>query len=80
MTEDQRNIGYLLGVLHATRKMPRPIEFFASELSMVRGNGLDIHGLMDAMIERGLVECLKDGLGVKRYLITKGGIDAWDAL
>lgn len=79
MTEDQRNIGYMLELAHATRKVARPIEWFATEMRQVRGT-VDAHGLMDVMMDRGLISRERDGLGVWRYTITDKGVAVWDAL
>ena len=79
MTEDQINKGYLLEIAHATRKVPRTIEYFAGQMTQIRGR-VDTRALMDVMLDDGLVECHKDGLDVRRYQITGKGVAAWDAL
>ena len=79
MTEDQINTGYLLEIAHATRKVPRTIEYFAGQLNQIRGR-VDTRALMDVMMDNGLMACEKDGLGARRYTITEKGVAAWDAI
>ena len=79
MTNDQKDLGYLLEILHATRKVPRTLEWIDSELRVIRGK-VDTRALLDQLEDKGMVAVERDGLGIRRYTITAKGVDAWDAL
>jgi len=80
MTSDQKAKAYLLEILHACAGVPRPIEYLATELGLVAGRHVATRELIDQMVEDGLAEMSKDGLGIKRWAITAKGRAAWESL
>jgi hypothetical protein len=79
MTEDQKAMSLVLEFLHAARGVPVAATRLAAEARLC-GFRNDLTGVLDLMEERGLIERWPDALGVRRYVMTAAGKEAFDAL
>jgi hypothetical protein len=79
MTEDQKAMSLILELLHAAKGVPVAASRLASDARYC-GYRNDLGGVLDLMEDRKLVERFPDPLGVRRYVMTKAGKGAFDAL
>ena len=76
MTEDQKSMSLILDVLAASKETPRAWGYLADELRLAGRTCGDVPALLDAMKTAGLVESIRDGLGIIRWKITREGMAA----
>jgi hypothetical protein len=79
MTEDQKAMSLILELLHASKGVPVAASRLASDAKYC-GFRNDLTGVLDLMEERKLIKRFPDGLGVRRYLMTESGKEAFDVL
>jgi hypothetical protein len=79
MTEDQKAMSLILELLHAAKGLPVPATRLANDVKYC-GFRNEISGVLDLMEERKLIERWPDPLGVRRYVMTAAGKEAFDAL
>jgi len=79
MTEDQKAMSLILELLHAAKGVPVAAARLASDAKYC-GYRNDLTGVLDLMEERGLIDRFPDPLGVRRYVMTDAGKEAFDAL
>lgn len=79
MTEDQKAMSLILELLHAAKGVPVAATRLAAEAKYC-GHRNEISGVLDQMEERELIERFPDALGVRRYVLTPAGKEAFDEL
>lgn len=79
MTEDQKAMSLLLELLHAAKGVPVASSRLAADAKYC-GYRNDLTGIIDLMEERKLIERFPDALGVRRYVLTPAGKEAFDGL
>jgi hypothetical protein len=79
MTEDQKAMSLVLELLHAAKGVPVSATRLSNDAKYC-GYRNDLAGVLDLMEERGLIARFADGLGVRRYLMTDAGKEAFDGL
>jgi DNA-binding HxlR family transcriptional regulator len=79
MTEDQKAMSLILELLHAAKGVPVADTRLAQEVRYC-GFRNEISGILRRMVREELIEEMEDGLGIVRYVLTKAGKEAFDAL
>lgn len=79
MTEDQKAMSLILELLHAAKGVPVPASRLANDVKYC-GFRNEISGILDMMEERDLIARFPDALGVRRYVLTDTGKEAFDGL
>lgn len=79
MTEDQKAMSLVLEFLHAAKGVPMAATRLAQEAKYC-GFHNDLSGVLDLMEDRKLIERWPDPLGVRRYVMTGAGKEAFDVL
>lgn len=79
MTEDQKAMSLILELLHASKGVPVPMSRLTADVKYC-GYRNEISGVLDLMEDRKLIERFPDPLGVRRYVMTDAGKEAFDAL
>lgn len=79
MTEDQKAMSLILELLHAAKGVPVAMSRLSADVKYC-GYRNEIAGVLDLMEERQLIAKFPDGLGVRRYVMTDAGKEAFDGL
>ena len=74
MTEDQKAMSLILDLLNATR-VPRALPWIEDECKMA-GRKCEVPTILETLTDKGYVQSDKDGLGRRRYHITRAGREA----
>lgn len=69
----------ILELLHAAKGVPVAVSRLRADVKYC-GYRNEITGVLDLMEERELIERFPDGMGIRRYVMTAAGKEAFDAL